>query len=116
MKNLILILLCLLSCEVEQFEVEPQLELMGYEIINSTTLYAHIYYKATPGYRIFWTSPDTVLIDEIKTCIVCCSTYSNKFGEGQQLVILPYNYNSRIWTVIGYINDIIIDTIEIDEK
>jgi len=114
LKKLILILLVFIGCSKEQVEIEPFLDLLSYKIVNTIyTSYAHVYYEATPLSRVFWTSPDTVIIESEKTCIVCCSTYTKKDGTGQQLVILPHTYNSRTWTVIGYINKEVIDTLYI---
>ena len=114
LKKLILILLVFIGCSKEPVSFEPFLDLLSYEIVTTnTTSYAHVYYESNPMSRVFWTSPDTVIIEGEKTCIVCCSTYTNKDGKGQQLVILPHTYNSRTWTVIGYINKEVIDTLYI---
>lgn len=112
LRKIILILLVCVGCSKEYTEVEPFIDLLSYEVVNTQyTSYAHVYYVSTPMSRVFWTSPDTVIIEGEKTCIVCCSTYTNKDGEGQQLVILPHTYNSKEWIVIGYINNIVTDTI-----
>jgi len=116
LKKIIIILLVCIGCTEEQVKIEQFLDLLGYEIVNTNnTSYAHVYYEANPMSRVFWTSPDTVIIEGEKTCIVCCSTYTNKDGTGQQLIILPYNYNIKEWKVIGYINVEIKDSLIIDK-
>jgi len=112
MNRLILFLLIFLSCESSIEIDETYLYIETYEVIQGTNnAYAHVYYNTKPPQRVFWTSPDTVIVDDIKSCIICCSTYSDKNGEGQQLALLPYNYNKKSWTIIGYINEEISDTI-----
>ena len=115
MKKIIIILLVfLLGCSKEYVETNSYLDLYEYEVVSTVqTTYAHVYYIAMPYSRVFWTSPDTVIIEGEKTCIVCCSTYTNKDGKGQQLVILPYTYSNKIWTVMGYIDNLVRDTIYI---
>jgi len=113
-KIIILIFLLCLSCNKESVEVEPNyfLNITCYRIVSTTTTtYSHIEYESNPYSRVFWTSPDTVIIDGEKTCIVCCSTYTGADSIGHQLAILPNDYEIRSWTVIGYINSEIADTV-----
>jgi len=114
MRKIILILLVIcLGCDKEYNYIEPYINLIEYEVIQINNPYAHLYYEATPLSRVFWTSPDSVIIEGEKTCIICCSTYTKEDGRGQQLVILPYNYNIKTWTIICYINEEVSDTIYI---
>ena len=101
------------SCgKFETHELTPYLSITDYEIVStSLSAYAHVYYETLPEQRVFWTTTDSVLVDGVPTPIVCCSTYSNANGVGQQLVLLPLNYSVRNWTVICYIDKVLRDTL-----
>ena len=111
-KHIILCIIILLtvSCEKEQFienDFSYDLNIYDYIIITGTDCnYATMYYETNPVERIFWTSPDTIIVDGEKTCIVCCSTYSNSKGLGQQSVLLPNTQIYEDWIIIGYNNNV----------
>jgi len=129
-KKIIVIGLLLISCSDLILNEPPNdfLELYmstyqdenGYYLIDYPDLannsYTSVYYKTLPHTRVFWTSPDSFTVyhwgETITEPIVNYSTYSSSDSTGQQIIYLYQEFIGDTLTIIGYVDENIISTLD----
>ena len=92
----------------------------GYYLVDYPDLannsYTTVYYKTLPDTRVFWTSPDSFTVyhwgQTITEPIVNYSTFSNSDSTGQQIIYLYQEFIDDTLTIVGYVNDNIITTLD----
>tara|TARA_R100000152_G_C6639723_1_gene84720 strand:- start:65 stop:475 length:411 start_codon:yes stop_codon:yes gene_type:complete len=82
----------------------------GYYHIDYTgTSYHRVKYNTTPERRVFWGTEDTFTVEWMfntyEEPIINYSTYSDQYGEGQQLFYLNQEAIGDTMMIVGYINE-----------
>ena len=132
MVKFIILLLLLTSCDdlifTEPLEEDNSfLELYmdtnqdknGYYLVDypnwDDNSYIAVYYNTTPINRIFWTSTDSFTVyhwgEPITEPIINYSTYSGLDGDGQQMVYLYSDFIGDTLSIIGYVNENVVSTL-----
>tara|TARA_B100000073_G_scaffold214893_1_gene178658 strand:- start:2736 stop:3140 length:405 start_codon:yes stop_codon:yes gene_type:complete len=80
-----------------------------YHVENNEVSYHRVKYLTTPEQRVSWGSDDTFIVDWMfntyEEPIINYSTYSNQYGEGQQLFYLNQEAIGDTMVIVGYINE-----------
>ena len=78
--------------------------------------YTAVHYKTLPDTRVFWTSIDSFTVyhwgEVITEPIINYSTYSNSDSTGQQMIYLHQDFITDTLTIVGYINENVISTLD----
>jgi len=92
----------------------------GYYLVDypdlSDNSYTAVYYKTSPYTRVYWTSPDSFTVyhwgEAITEPIINYSTYSSSDSTGQQMIYLYQEFINDTLTVVGYINENVVSTLD----
>tara|TARA_A100001391_G_scaffold157691_1_gene116020 strand:+ start:48 stop:470 length:423 start_codon:yes stop_codon:yes gene_type:complete len=77
--------------------------------------YTAVYYKTSPYTRVFWTSTDSFTVyhwgEAITEPIINYSTYSSSDSTGQQMIYLYQDFIYDTLTIVGYIDENVVSTL-----